>query len=343
MSEQHEDEKSDHVPATATAIASAPSYCRVTDGEDKVDLLESWAIIWAARKFITLFTLGVTLVAVVVVVLLPVTYRSQAVLTATTDSSSSMSKLNSFTGSLPFSLGLPSSDSSVQKLMDFLQSNNLKQRLLKKYDLLPRLYASDWDAVKKKWKVGEPQDQPSVIKAIQDEELKGIYFVSKSKDTELITISWVDEDPRFAATMLLNIVTELDHYLNYEYETDAKRERVFVEEQLEKARLELIQWEHQLPTATLTMSVISRELMVIQSIYQELRKQSELAKLQESKQLVSFKVLDSPFIPEIKFKPKRSLICAITFIVSGFLAIMIVLTRVSVKQRMTEQQLQKNQ
>lgn len=338
MSAKHEDEKTDHVPE----VSSTQPQCRLTYDDDKIDLVEYWNVIWAARTFIFLFTFGVTLVAVVVVLLLPVTYRSQAVLTATTDNSSSLSKLNGLAGSLPFSLGLPSGDRSVQKLMDFLQSNNLKQRLLKKYDLLPRLYASDWDSVNKKWKNSDLQDQPSIIKAIQDEELKDIYSVSKSKETELITISWVDEDPRFAETMLLNIIAELNHYLNYEYETDAKRERIFVEEQLEKARLELAQWEHQLPTATLTMSVISRELSVVQSIYQELRKQSELAKLQEAKQLVSFKVLDAPFIPEIKFKPKRSLICAFAFVVSGFIAIFIAWTRVSLKQQMDEQHRQNN-
>lgn len=304
--------------------------------EDEIDLLEYWNVIWGAKKFISLFTLGCTILAVIIVLILPVTYRSTAVLQPTTPDSGTMGKLSALAGSLPFSLGLPTGDTTGQKLMDFLSSRTLKERLLEKYDLLPYLFADDWDADKKKWKEDDPEDQPSIVKTIQDEVLEDIYAVSSDKKSELITISWVDEDPKFAATMLDRVINELNYYLDFEYETDAQRERVFIEEQLQKAKTELERWEQQVPNVKTSQAAITRELLASQVVYQEMRKQLELAKIQEAKQVISFKVLDNPFVPEIKYKPKRSLICALTLVASGFLAVLIVFFRVALQARRQE-------
>ena len=170
MPPQPQDQKSDAREHPATLQHAAMPE------EDEIDLLEYWNVIWAARKFITLFTLGFTLLAVVVVLLLPVTYQSRAVLSAGSGDSSAMSSLSKLAGSLPFSLGGVGADGAFRKLMDFLQSWNLKQRLIEKYDLLPRLYESAWDTNKKKWFSGDPEKQPSVVKALQKEKLLNNYI-----------------------------------------------------------------------------------------------------------------------------------------------------------------------
>ena len=61
--------------------------------------------------------------------------------------------------------------------------------------------------------------------------MKKIYQVSQDKTTSLITVYWVDEDPKFAASMLNHVVDKLNYYLENEYESDAKREREFVADQ----------------------------------------------------------------------------------------------------------------
>ncbi len=157
--------------------------------------------------------------------------------------------------------------------------------------------------------------------------LGGAYSVSQDKKTNLINISWVDEDPAFAAQMLQRVITELNYYLDNEFEFDAQRERQFVETQLAKSTKELEHWERQVPSQQLTLATILRERLASQTVYTELRKQLELSKITEAKELVRFKVLDPPFVPEQKFKPKRSLICALTMVTSGFLAIFLVFLR----------------
>jgi len=64
--------------------------------------------------------------------------------------------------------------------------------------------------------------------------------------------------------MLERVVQEIRNYLENEYESDSKREREFVESQLEKAETELDHWEKQVPSATLTLSKIQRERAVVQ-------------------------------------------------------------------------------
>ena len=295
--------------------------------DDEIDLLELWNVIWSAKWFIMGFSLLCTLIAVLVTLyVLPVIYKSDATLQPTTSSSSAMSKLAGLVGNLPIDLPGGGDDKSAG-LMAFLQSRTLKERLFTKYGLLQRIHKDDRDAVNNKWLIDDPEDIPTIIWALQTEELKSIYGVDQDKKTSLVTLSWSDEDPAFAKTMIDRIIAELQHYLDKEYVTDAKRERVFVEDQLKKATKELDYWERQVPSDTLTLSTITRERLAAQTVYTELRKQLELSKITEAKELVTFKVLDAPFVPEKKDKPKRSLICALTLVGSGFLAIFIVFVR----------------
>ncbi len=301
-------------------LPPAPYYIE----EDEIDLIELWNVLWKRRFFIVGFTGVCTLVAVVVTLfVMPVIYRSQAVLVPA--GQQSLGGPSSLISSLPIpNIGGLKGWSKSNLIMDFLKSRRLQERLIKKYNLLPILYEDLWDKEKKQWKVEDKTKVPTVIKAIQKKKIEGVYDVEEDKKTGLITISWESKDPEFAALMLKRVIKELRHYLNYEYETDAKRERIFVQKQLEKAEKELNYWENQVPSKKLTAQKIERERLAAEAVYTLLRKQLEMAKIAEAKEVIDFKVLDPPFVPEIKYKPKRTLICAVTLISSLFLAIFLV-------------------
>lgn len=302
--------------------------------EDEINLLDLWRVIWAGKWFIVGFTLFCTLIAVFVsVYVLPVTYKSEAVLMPIESNAGGLSQLAGLAGSLPIPIDLGGGGKS-DHILAYLQSRNLKQKLIEKHDLLPRVYSDKWDHVKKEWNIDSPKDRPTVVKAIQEKALEDIYSAAQDKKTNLISLSWVDKDPAFAALMLKNVIDALQYYLDNEYESDAQRERVFVEGQLANASKELENWEKQVPDEKLTLSIIQRERLASQTVYTELRKQLELAKITEAKELVRFKVLDSPFVPEKKFKPKRALICALALITAGFFSILIIFIRVAVTNKM---------
>lgn len=320
-----------------------PQYCQPFPpqyqvADDEIDLLEYWNVIWGGRWFIVGFTGVCTLIAVLVsLFVLPVTYKSTAVLQPVAAQKNAMSQLGALAGGVTSMLGISLGESGNQQLVDFLNSRTLKERLIDKYDLLPKLYPSDWDIDKKTWTITDPEDIPTKVLAIQNEVLNDVFSVGTDKKSELISLSWIDEDPQFAAKMLEHTVQELEHYLENEYETDAQRERIFIEAQLAKVKNELAYWEDQIPGPALTQAEIQRELIASQLVYQELRKQLELAKIQEAKDVVSFKVLDAPFVPEKKDSPKRALMCAATLVGTSFMSILIVFIRQGIVRMKADQ------
>ena len=290
--------------------------------EDEIDLIELFKVLIRRWKFLLGFPLLCTLVAVYITLYkLPVIYKSNAVITPSEESASGLSsKLGALSGMLP--IDIPTSGSKAN-LENFLNSRTLKERLIEKYDLLPRLYKDAWDAETGIWKMEDPDQIPTVIKALQGNAL-GCFQVAKDTKTGLLTISWSDEDPAFAKQMLDRVIAELQYYLDNEYESDAKREREFVEDQLKKATTELEYWERQVPSKKLTLDKIARERLAATTVYTELRKQLEIAKITEAKEITSFRVLDKPFVPVRRDSPKRTKICALTLVTSGFLAVFLI-------------------
>jgi len=288
--------------------------------EDEIDLVEMWRVVWSGKFFIITFVIFCTLVAgVVSFVFLPEMYESSAVLIPVKKEETSFSNLGGLLGNLPLPINLPEQGSS--NIMSFLQSRTLKERLISKYNLLPVLYSDLWDEERKSWNVNNIKDKPTLIFAIQEEILDDFFTVEQDKNTELINLSWSGEDPAFCSLMLERVINELTFFLENEYVSDAKREREFVEGQLSKATEELEYWERQVPSEKLRLSMINRERLASQTIYTELRKQLELAKINEAKKLETFEVLDKPFVPEEPFKPQKLLIIALTFGASFFIAL----------------------
>ena len=297
--------------------------------EDEIDLLELWNTIWKGKWFIMGFTLVCTLIAVFVTLfVLPVTYKSDIVLKPT--EVGSQSGFSALATSLPIGIFGSGGDKNIN-IVSFLESRTIKQRLIEKYDLLPKIYSDLWDPENKKWLVDVPEDTPTILKAVQ-EAFKEIYSVNHDVNTGLITISWIDQDPEFTKLMLDRTVQELKYFLENEYESDAKKERIFVESQLKASEKELEYWEKQIPSDKLILSKIQRERVAAQNVYTELRKQLELSKISEVKEIIRFKVLDQSFVPEEKFKPKRALICALTIVISGFFSVLIIFFMKTIKQ-----------
>ena len=307
-------------PKEKEIIYAYPPFPVGENPDDEIDLIELWRLIWAGKLFIISFVVFCTLIAGVISFgFLPKMYKSTAALIPVKQEKSSLGALGGLIGNLPFPIALPGQGTS--NIISFLESRTLKERLITKYNLLPVLYADLWDAEKKSWNVDDPKKKPTIIKALHAKILDGSFSVSQDKKTRLINLSWSGEEPPFCSLMLERIIKELTFFLENEYDSDAKRERVFVEEQLAKATEELEYWERQVPSEKLTLSKITREHFVSQTVYTELRKQLELAKINEAKELETFKVLDRPYIPENPFKPNKRLIVVLSFVTSFFIAL----------------------
>ncbi len=308
-------------------IVYVPAQYPPYEEEDEIDLLELWGVLWQGRWFIGLLALLSTLTAVFVSLQMTDIYKSTAVLQPTESQQGGLGKLAGLAANLPIPVNLPGGEGKSQSIMAFLESRNIQERLITRYDLLPRLYPDQWEPETGQWMVEDPDERPTLAKALQRNAVAKKMETSQNDKNGLITVGWESDDPVFAKSMVERIINEAKDYLENEYETDAQREREFVELQLAKAKQELEYWERQVPSQQVPQAEIQRELLAAQTVYAELRKQLELARIAESKEVVRFKLLDSPFVPVDKSEPKRSMICALTLVASIFLAIFLVFFR----------------
>lgn len=291
--------------------------------EEGIELLDLWCVFWQGKWLVAFVVFIAVLVAGgLAFFYLPITYKSDAVLIEIKQDKTSLNGLSGLIGNLPIPIDLPGSNQI--SIISFLDSRTLKERLISKYDLLPILYKNIWDPEGKKWLVEESDMEPTPIKVLQNEVLEDIYRVRKDKQTSLVTISWVDESPQFSKDMLDRVIAELNFFLDNEYISNARKEREFVEERLALATQELEYWERQVPTEQTTLARITRERLAAQTVYTELRKQLELARISEARENISFKVLDAPFVPEERYKPKRILIVLLSAVASFFFAVFLV-------------------
>jgi uncharacterized protein involved in exopolysaccharide biosynthesis len=203
-----------------------------------------------------------------------------------------------------------------------------------------------------------------------------------------IKISSTAEDPKLAMTIVDSYVRNLQKYLNDNSITVAKRNRIFIEGQLEQNKRELLEAGKMLnafykgerisnieskidvPLASETTNVQLNELQrqkneldqkineiavikdVPQQVYLQylnlrrtllsqvnslLTQQYEMAKISESKEDVTFQVIDPPQVPEIRSWPKRKLIVVVSFMGSFFLAIFVVFFMEFIKKLKSEQ------
>lgn len=174
--------------------------------DDEIDLLEYWNVIRNRKKvLIILFTVSVT-VTMVISLLLPKYYKSEAVIVTTASASGG---LGAALSSIPFAgaLGLQTPDDNV---LVFLNSRTISEAVIRKFNLLRVFNESDWDAAKGAWK--DPDDPPLMEEAVK-QLTEDVVAIDKDK-LNAITIDVIWKDPKLAADMANYYVYALNEFMN---------------------------------------------------------------------------------------------------------------------------------
>ena len=126
---------------------------------------------------------------------------------------------------------------------------------------------------------------------------------------------------------------ELDDFLRTKKTTNAGNQREFIETRLEEVKRDLTSSENKLkefrernrqvfaPQLLLEQERLLRDITINGTLYSELRKQYELAKIEEIKNIPVLNVMDPARPNAMKDKPKRSTIVLSTFFLSFFVAV----------------------
>lgn len=258
--------------------------------EDEINLLDYVKIILKHKKLIACVVGVVVVVTIVISLIMTPTYEAKAMIAPATKTSDP-SGMGMGAIAAQFGIATPSS-SNMSEIVNLLKSDILKERTIKKYNLLPVLLE------KKFFKpVSEDKKTWAGIRTLGKEVLK----VTVNQKENSIQLSATFKDPRIAANILTYTLTELTDLMSGEARRVAETNKKYLEQEVERTADPLIKTK----------------------IYALIAQQIETSMMAEVKENFAFKVLDPPRVPDRKIKPKRAQMVMISFVVSIFLGIFV--------------------
>lgn len=131
------------------------------------------------------------------------------------------------------------SNGPSNQILAILNSRTLAEIVIEKYNLMPILFRKAWDANKNQWKNQDPQKQPSLEDAVK--VLHQLISINDDKKSQMIVLDVEFTDPKIAAELANNYIVELGLYISSNTFTSAKQNRIFIEQQLERNKEELLE------------------------------------------------------------------------------------------------------
>lgn len=319
----------------ADQMKQTESFDTACDDEDEINLMEILRVIWRGKKLIIRIVLICTFAVAVLSLFFTNIYTARAVLKPNSQSQvpGRFSSLALQYGGIANLAGIAMpSQTSSSEIVNLLESNILKKEIIEAHHLLPILFPDKWDAERKTWKKpgfnpltllaklrpGQPgaaRKEPG-IPDIQDgiRALKKITTIDYDSKDDIITISADFPDPDIAARIVDYSIATLNNHMSSEAKRMAVVNKAYLEKQLQETTDNLVQ----------------------QKIYNLIAEKIETIMMAEVKEGFAFKILDPPMAPDMKSKPRRAVMVVVTFIISLFLGICIVLLRENIRKSKAE-------
>ncbi len=295
----------------------------------RIDPVEAVAVLWKRRKFITIFTGTVTAIAVVISLLLPPYYRSTATILPETQSSklSTLSGLSDLAALAGVNVG---GEGSLVKLYPTIVKSEsvLKDVIYRKYKTTE---FPDSVNLIQYWEVKEKRPGGAYEAALKG--LRDMLEVSMDLKTSVLTISIDTKEPKLSSDIVNSVVDGLDNFILTKRTTSASEQRKFIEGRLAEVEQDLTRSEDALKSfrernrqisssaaLTLQQGRLERELQINNTLFVELKKQYEIAKIEEVKNTPIVNVMDWAQPAIGKDRPRRSIVVLLAIIFSTFSA-----------------------
>lgn len=254
-----------------------------------VTLPDLLVLLWKRRLLlITAILVGVGSGGILALVSTPI-YRSEVLLQPVIADSMSGDRFGGLEqlGSLGSLMGLSgNSTDPIQAAIAVLESREFTISFIKDRNLLPVLFASKWDAARKKWRTGKKV--PSLLDGYEMFR-KRIRSVKLDRSTKLITLAIEWKDPDLAAEWANEMVLRANLQLRKEAMEEATRNISFLRRQLNSEEVTAIREA----AARVVETELRRRMMA------------------EAKEQYAFKVLDRAISPERPDRPRLLLLLAV--------------------------------
>lgn len=219
-------------------------------------------------------------------------YRADVVFAPAQDSGGGLGQLAGDLGGLAALAGINIGGGGSQndEALETLRSRAFTAAFIQRHDLMPKLFAKDWDASRKAWLDPDPANHPTLAEAVEKFS-SDIRSIGEDRRTGIVTVSIVWRDRNEAATWANMLVAEADVALR------------------ERNLKELARSIDYLKGEAANTSVVE----VRQTIYRVMETQLKNSMLARTRDSYAFRVIDPavPPDPKDRVSPKRALSLAI--------------------------------
>jgi tyrosine-protein kinase Etk/Wzc len=289
-----------------------------------LDPLEVLGIIWAKRKIILILSFGVSLLTLGILLLQPNYYKAVSTILPETEKSK-LSALGQFADIAQLA-GVNVPGSEIARLYPTIVSSEaiLRNVILRKYH--SNKYADSVNLIKY-FELEEATPEKNMATALQ--KMRGLISSSFDNKTSIVTVTMEMEEPQLAADVLNAVVGELDNFMRHKRITNASEQVKWIDVRLTEVEPDLRTAEEKLkdfreknrrvsdsPELLLEQERLARDVQMKSTIYVELKKQYELAKLEEIKNITIVNILDVARPPMRKDRPKRATNTALMFLLT---------------------------
>jgi uncharacterized protein involved in exopolysaccharide biosynthesis len=291
----------------------------------KIDWMNILSMLWHSRKFIGIVTGVVTVLAIIISLLLPEYFRSTAILLPDTDKSKpgslgEMSDLAALAG-----VSVNGEVSIVKLYPTILRSESvLKKVIYSRYQT--KAYPDSVNLIQY-WEIKEKNPEREYEAALLN--LRTGLDVAMDLKTAVLTMSIETREPQVSADILNNIIRAADIFIRTKRSTNASEQRKWIEARLVEVKADLSKAENALkdfreknrsisgsPQLLLDQERLMREMQINSTMYVELKKQYELAKIEEIRTTPIINVLDYGRAAAKKERPKKGTIIFVSMILA---------------------------
>lgn len=290
-----------------------------------IDVLQILSILWQSWKFIGIATGAVTILAVVISLLLPEYFKSTAILLPDTDKSrlASLGGISDLASLAGMSVG---GEVSLVKLYPtIIKSESVLKNVI--YTKYKTKKFSDSVNLIQYWEIKNKSPERDYEIALLG--LRGALDVSLDIKTNVLTMAIETKEPQLSADIVNTVVHSLDEFIRTKRTTNASEQRKWIEERLVEVKEDLTKAENNLknfreknrvvsgsPQLLLDQERLAREVQINSTMYIELKKQYEIVKIEEIKNVPIINVMDYARPAAKKDRPKKATITIVAFMLA---------------------------
>jgi uncharacterized protein involved in exopolysaccharide biosynthesis len=210
------------------------------DGISLADVLSGLRLDW---RLVTLVMVICLAGAIGAGVIMPRTYRAEVVIAPVVEDGpgAALSGLTSQLGGLASLAGVSLGGSGdTAATIAVLDSNALLAEFIEAHDLLPVLFASDWDERTGDWRATSPEDEPTLNDgvALLDGDVRNVF---EDKETGLVTLSVEWRDRQQAADWADALVSLANEKIRQRAIADARRNVEYLQQESRKSDVVSVQ------------------------------------------------------------------------------------------------------